>query len=346
MKNADTNSYATDGQVTDPWAPPQVTPPRVAPETVKRWLAAIGRASAIAKEKGWSRAELSRRTDIPPGTLGPLLDGSYTGSYGNQVVKLENWLASLEEVRDRVFGLPEEPGYFETPTSRELTDTLLYAQQMPQIVVVTLGAGVGKTTTAKAYRSRPGVYMATMRPTTSGTHRMLQEIAHAIDVSERSANKLDRAIGQKIKRNGRQTLLIIDEAQNLKDEAVDQLRFFYDEYRCGIALLGNEEVYSRFGRAEPRDGYGQIHRRIGKRMRRMKPQAGDIAATLDAWGVADPEARKLLSAIGHKPGALGQITETVKLGIILAVGAGETLSAKHVREAWENRGGETLGVRP
>lgn len=342
MSKTEKNHYASNGEVSDLWGPPKVTPTGVSEQTLTAWLAIQAKVCGIARDKNWTRAELARRTGIPSGTLTPVLDGTYTGSYGNQVLKLQAWLDSLEEIAARVFGIPDEPSYFETPTSREVADTLLYAQQMPQMAVITLASGMGKSSTARHFRSRPGVHLVTMRPVTSRTHAMLVEIAKTLDVQERGATALDRAIGLKLKRNGRQTLLIVDESQNLSDEAINQLRYFFDEYRCGIALLGNEEIYTRFGKGDPREGFGQIHRRIGKRLRRMRPQTGDIAATLDAWGVADPESRKLLTAIGYKHGTLGQISETMKLALILAAGDGEELSARHVRLAWENRGGETL----
>lgn len=338
----DKKHYASTGEVADPWGPPKATPPNVSEQTLERWRSIVSKVCEICKSESWSRAEAARRIDMPAGTFTPVIDGTYTGNYGNQLVKLERWLESREEVRQRVVTLPDEPGYFETPTSREVLDVLLYAQAMPQMAVVTLASGLGKTTSARQFRNRPGVYLATMRPTTSGTHRMLQEIAVALDVNERSANKLDRAIGQKLKRNGRQTLLIVDEAQNLNDEAVDQLRFFFDEYRCGIALLGNEAVFARFGRGDTREGFGQIHRRIGFRLRRMTPLPADIEKTIEAWGVEDDEIRKLLRAIGRKPGTLGQISETMKLARMLAAGEGAALEAKHVRDAWTNRAGEEM----
>lgn len=341
MKNADTNKYAENGAVLPPGGPPK-TIDGMTEEMRARHAHVVERAEAIASERGWTRAELGRQAGLPSSTLSQVLDGTYQGLYANQIKRLETWLASVDEIRERVVGITDAPGYYETPTARELTDTLLYAQQMPQMAVVTLAAGMGKTTVARAFSARPGVYRVTMRPTTSGAHRMLQEIATAIDCAERSVNRLDRAIGMKIRRNGRQTLLIVDEAQYLTDQAVDQLRYFYDEYACGIALLGNEEIYSRFGRGDPREGFGQIHRRIGKRMRRMKPQAGDIEATIDAWEIEDPEARQLLRAVGHKPGTLGQIAQTARLARILAAGDGEPLGIKHVRAAWENRGGEEV----
>lgn len=326
---------------TNGWDGPRFEP-SLSPELLARWKSGRERAVTIAKRDGLTKAELARRADIPAGTLTPLLDGNYTGNWENQIAKLERWLSAVAEVAERVIELPEAPLFIETPTSRELVDTFLYAQQMPLMALVTLGPGMGKTVTAEHFRNRPGVHLVTMRPTTARVRPMLQEIGMALDVGERNPARLDRAIGAKLKRNGHKTLLLVDEAQNLSDEAVNQLRWFLDVYRCGIVLLGNEEVYSRYGRSDPREGYGQIHRRIGKRLRRLSPLPADIEAIVDAWGVQDEEARKLLRAIGRKPGALGQISVTMQLALMLAAGDGKPLNVAHVRQAWQNRGGDEV----
>jgi DNA transposition AAA+ family ATPase len=212
---------------------------------------------------------------------------------------------------------------------------------MPELVLATLGAGMGKTETVRRYVSeRPHAYMVTMRPKTSKVNAMLLEIAQALDVppAERAHSRIDRAIGMKLKRNGRQTLLIVDEAQNLIDKAVDQLRYFLDEYGVGIALIGNEELYGRFGGKEPTPAYAQLHRRFGLRLRRMQPLAGDIDAQIAAWGIEDSEIRKLAQAIGRKPGALGQVTKTLQLAGMYAAGEQRPMAAADVRAALKNRG--------
>ncbi|WP_155481415.1 AAA family ATPase [Rhodoplanes serenus] len=326
----------------DVWGAPR-SEPAASPEALARWTAVRDQVRALALREGWSKSEVSRRSAVPLGTLSPWYDGTYTGQLGAVTERVEKWLAAIEEVRSRAATIPEAPGYVPTPTSQAVIDTLLYAQMMPEMVIVTLGAGMGKTTTARHFAdTRPNVFVVTMRPTTANPHSMLQELAAALDVSERNPGRLDRSIGQRLKRNGRHTLLIVDEAQNLSDLSINQLRYFLDEYGCGIALLGNDEVFSRFGRGEPKPGHGQIHRRIGKRVHRLSPQTADVEALLDAWSIEDGEARRLLHGIAKKPGALGQVDKTIRLAAMLAAGGGQPLAVDHVRAAWADRSGEDV----
>ena len=339
-----TTPQGTGTQGSGTWEAPKGRP-EVDEDKLAAWIEATSGLRAVAERDGLSKSEVARRSGVPMGTLSPWYDGTYAGDYAAQTERVQRWLRAVEEGRAKMVGIAQPPGFLDTPTSREVIDTLLYAQMMPEMVVIVLGSGMGKTTTADHYeKSRPNTFKVTMRPTTGGTYSMLQELGLALDVTERNPARLDRAIGLKLKRNGRHTLLMVDEAQNLADNAVNQLRYFLDEYGCGIALLGNEEVYSRFGKSEPRDGYGQIHRRIGKRVRRLQPLRGDIEAILDGWSIADPAQRRLLSVIGKKPGALGQIEKTIRLAMMIAVGAGRPVSVDDIRSAWINRGGDDLRV--
>lgn len=326
------------------WGEPK-TMPKLSEVDLAEWLAVRRDLIAHATAQKASRSDVARGSSIPLPTLTQWLDGTYAGSYANTTERVRKYLQTMADSRQQSLALTllKAPSFVATPSARELIDTLAYAQAAPELVVATMAAGMGKTTTCRDYAAgRSAVFIVTMRPTTSGVHAMLQELAQALEVTERNPARLDRAIGDRLKRNGRHTLLIVDEAQNLADKSVDQLRHFLDLYGCGIALVGNEEVYARFGKPEPRAGYGQIHRRIGKRMQRPAPLDGDIAALLDAWEVEDKNSRRLLSAIGHKPGTLGQMDKTLRLAAVLASGAGEALAPEHIRAAWQNRSGEAL----
>ncbi|MEW9304745.1 AAA family ATPase [Labrys neptuniae] len=292
--------------------------------------------------QGLNRADVARAADVASSTTSLWLDGKYAGKNENVAEKFKRWLQVCDDTRAAAVAQAESvPKYVETPTSTLIVQTLAYAQSTPEMVVITAAAGLGKTTSIKYFVStRRNVYRATMRPRTSGMWSMLQDIAITVGAPDLSGKALDRAIGEKLRRNGRHTLLILDEAQELTDQAVNQLRHFLDEYECGIALVGNDEVYKRFGATEPKEGYGQLHRRIGLKRRILTPQPGDIDAMLDAWKIEDPKQRELLTYIGRKPGTLGQIDKTMRLATILAAGNNRPVDIADIRSAWINRSGE------
>lgn len=322
------------------WDAPKAEPSGLSAEDLSTWRETMARVRALARQHGWSRSEVARRAGLKTPTFSMVYEGTYSGDVSRFVSELDRWLQSHAASSAIAAKLRPAPAWVPTPTAMEVRNALLIAQMLPDMVLVTLAPGMSKTMTAQHYVAEtPHAYMVTMRPTTRATHAMLTELAEALEVAERNPIRRDRAIGEKLRRNGRETLLIVDEAQNLCDAAVDQLRHFLDLYECGIALLGNQELYTRFGRGTPRAGYGQLHRRVGKRLFRRKPRAEDIDAVISAWGVEDAEERKVLRDIGEKPGALGQISKTMQLAGIMAAGDDAAVDAAYIQRAWRNRGG-------
>ncbi len=307
-------------------------------QDVADWQSLTAKVAAIAQTFGWSKAEVSRRAGMPDGTFSQWFSGKYSGRLDAQNKRIEQWLAQVEEMESLGRGIPTSPAFVETRTAKEIFETLAYAQMLPEMVVITFGAGMGKTTVCKHFAAvRPHVYHVTMSPNTKTTHGMLVEIGMALGIAQPNPAKIHRSIGERLQRNGRKTLLIVDEAQNLKDDAIDQLRNFLDVNECGIALVGNDEIYGRFTARQDGPSYAQIKRRIGKRLKRAHPYPEDITALIDAWEITDPAARNLLIGIGNKPGALGQIDKTLKLAGLLAAGKGTVISEKLIRAAWQNR---------
>lgn len=328
---------------TGEWTTPTSEPSHLAAPALADWRELTRTILDIATKCGLTKTQVASRANMPLGTFSPWYDGTYQGNYPNQAAKIRAFILAHEEAQAAARDAVAEPEWVETPTAAKVMMALTYAQQAPAMVLVTLGPGMGKTTAAERFAAtRPHAYLVTMRPSTGSIHSMLGEIAEELDVVERNPAKLPKEIGRKLKRNGRRTLLMIDEAQNLTEKAVNELRHFLDKYGCGIALLGNEDVHSRFGGTLPKDGYGQVQRRIGMRVHQLKPKAEDIDTFVAAWGLQDEDVIRLLKVIGNKPGALGQITETIKLASIHASGYGRPISAADVRLAWMNRGGEEV----
>ena len=56
---------------------------------------------------------------------------------------------------------------------------------------------------------------------------------------------------------------------------------------------------------------------------------------VNAWGVVEKAEIDFLKIIGRKPGALRNLDKVMKLASMLAAGAGDARSLKHIRAAWE-----------
>jgi DNA transposition AAA+ family ATPase len=311
-------------------------------DDIDDWREIRSQVAEIAIANSWTKAEVTRRSGMKEGTFSQWFSGTYLGRLDNMNRQMRNWISAVLDAA-AMPTIPTSPAFIKTRIASEITQTLQWAQLTADLVMITVAAGNGKTATCRHYRAtHPNVYHATVSPHTKTVHGMLVELAAELDVLENNPARLTRAIGGKLGRMGGGSLLIVDEAQNLVDDAINQLRHFSDIYQCGIALVGNEEVYSRFVAQVKGRSYAQLKRRVGKHLKRQKPFAEDIAAYISAWGVTDPDSIKLLTGIGLKGGALGQIDKTMKLASMLAIGEDRNVTVKDIEAAWKNRDVEDM----
>lgn len=329
-----------------PWERPTRAPEVGGNKTqadVDLWRELVDRIVSAGKTYGWSKAEVARRIGMPDGTFSQYFSGKYDGRLDTMNEKVKQWLDALQETAGIAATIPPSPAYMPLRGSTEVIETLIWAQLCPDLVMITLGAGMGKTETCRQFcRTRPHTYHATVTENTKTVHGMLVELAEQLEVREHNPARLARAIGNKLKRTGGGTLLIVDEGQHLNDEALNQLRHFVDIYECGVAVVGNSEVYSRFTRNRKDRSYAQVKSRIGKRLHRVAPYEEDIAAFIASWNVVDPNCVKFLTGIGMKGGAFRQIDKTMRMATMLAIGEGSELALKHIQSAWKMRDVEDM----
>jgi DNA transposition AAA+ family ATPase len=310
---------------------------------IDKWWVLIDRVAEIALANGWTKADVGRRAGMASGTFSQWFSGKYAGRYDQQNDIISRWLEAAEEQSGVAAAMPMAPGFLKLKTTIDIISTLRWAQMAPDLVAITLAAGNGKTFACRHYAAvTPHVFMATISPNNKTVHGMLVELCAALNIDEHNPAKFTRAIGRRLERLGSGTLLIIDEAQHLIDESVNQLRYFLDVNSCGIALVGNEEVYDRFTKKTDGPSYAQLKSRIGRRLKLDKPKIEDIQAYIAAWGIADPECVKYLVGVAAKGGALRQIEKTLKQAIMYSIGDGVDVTIQHIRAAWKNRDVEDL----
>ncbi|MCB5204220.1 AAA family ATPase [Neorhizobium sp. T786] len=309
-------------------------------QDVMAWRSLVARVIQVATANGWRKADIARRTGMPEGSFSQWASGKYPGVLANLNSQVDNWLLALEESSSLAASVPVSPGFQPTLVGVEIMQTLAWAQVTSGFVAIKLDAGIGKTTACRHYcNTRPHAFMATVSPHTKTVHGMLVELAAELEVQENNPARLVRAIGRKLSRIGDGTLLIIDEAQNLTGDAINQLRHFVDIYKCGIALVGNEDTATDFltDRSRSVSSKAQVMSRFDKLLRREPNRAEDAMRMIRAWNIEDENAIKFLLGIGMKPGALRQIDRTVKNALPAATGEGVELTLKHLQEAWKRR---------
>ncbi len=319
------------------WGPPKNEPKIDDLLLLDRWRAATVELQHVAGEKSWSKSEVARRADVAGGTLSGWYDGTYGGRYDTTTRKMENFLASLKESAKATAALPVDPGFVQTRLARELYDRFTYAQALSTMAAVRVKAGLGKTIAAETFAaSRPHVFHITLSPSSRSPYKLKREIGECLGLNTQNYQTLKTDIVRALKREGYSALLIVDEAQNLDADCINEMRYFLDVAKCGIVLLGNNQ-----GTIPYKDG-GQLERRVGRPMVRRAPYDEDIDTLLSAWGIDDAEAREIASRIARKNGHYGTLTETIKMASIIAGGENRPITAKDLKAGFQLRSTESL----
>lgn len=316
-----------------------VTPLPTASSLEDRPLRALVR-DAIETDPGLSQGKVAKEIGqgVSSATLSQWLNGSYAGNNARIESLVGNWYETYQERRARN-GLPDAPDYIATPTAEKIEAGLRYGQLAQDIVIIYGPAGISKTKTCQHYQTQaPGVVMATMTPATCSVVSCLEEIAGALNIRDtpRSAAALQRLIVTRLRNtNG---LLIIDEAQHLTVQALDEVRSIHDTCLIGVALVGNETVYSRMTGGNRAPYLDRLFSRVGKRVALRGATDADIEALIGAWKIHDANCRTQIREIARRPGALRVLTKVLRLAASFAAAQGHPICCDDVRAAWKDLG--------
>ncbi|WIX31215.1 AAA family ATPase [Salinicola sp. JS01] len=314
----------------------------VAPIRSQHDDALIAEVRDAMKSESLSQSALSQLTGVGKARLSQWLNGNYKGSVSGVETAIRRWLDSRRANDELEAQMPAGPDWVETPSARAIIAALSFAQMAESVSVVYGGAGVGKTSTIGRYQQQsPNVWVVTATPACAATGPILSRIAQRVGIRASGAAHLtESAIIDRIRDT--RGLLIIDEAQHLTARALDQVRQLAEGAGIGLALSGNEIVYSQLTGGNRSIGFAQLFSRIAKRVRLSRPKDGDINAVMDAWQIDDKESRQLCLGIGRRPGALRGLCQTLRLASMFAAAGGASRpSAQHIRDAWQDLGGES-----
>lgn len=295
---------------------------------------------ALDTDPALSQQKIAREigTGVSAATLSQWLNGNYQGDNSKIEGRVRSWHDTYLERRSRA-GLPDAPGFFETTTTERIEAGLRYAQLAQDMVVIYGPAGVSKSATCTQYCTiAPGVFMATMTPATTSVLTCLRQIARALGIRDmpNSAAGMQDVIVDKLR--GSNGCLIVDEAQHLSIQALDQVRSLHDATLTGVVLVGNEYVYNRLTGGTRAAYLDRLYSRIGKRVALRGPNDADIDALIAAWKINDASVRTLVREIAKKPGALRAATKVLRLAASFAAANERPLAAADVHAATRELG--------
>jgi len=284
-------------------------------------------------DPSYSQARIARESDVSGATLSQFLGGTYAGNMQNVARKLQTWLQALDE-RKTAGKLPDGPDWVPTPTSEKILAVLRYAQMAGDIALIIGGAGLGKSKTIHRYaKIAPNVWHVELTPATGSVMSCLQEIAIALGLRDvpNSAAYLQRAIFARVRdTNG---VLVLDEAQHMTVQALDQVRSINDQTGIGLVLCGNERVYTQMSGGNRAPFLDRLYSRIGKKIILRKATTGDADAIIAAWGIEDSPCKDAIRKIAATPGALRVLNKVLRLAATYAKAQNRPIGCDEIRHA-------------
>ncbi|AUI69834.1 AAA family ATPase [Beggiatoa leptomitoformis] len=288
----------------------------------------------LMSEMGLTQKDLANRIGLKSASaaVNQWLQGKYAGDNAKIADAASRWVATCKREAD--LPLVDVPAFIETPTAGKIADVLTDAQANAEMVVVYGGAGVGKTKAVDNYKkSSPNVWHITMSPCVKTAGNCLEWLCSDLGIGDiRGKGKALRAIIQFLKNS--HGLLVIDEAQHLELEALEIIRSIYDASGVGVALVGNESVYTKLTGGRRSADFAQLYSRVGQRLKISKPTKADVLAIIERCGIDNKESRGLLQEIASKNGGLRGMFKTLRVAYQLTETNVPTVDDFHA--AWTN----------
>ena len=275
--------------------------------------------------------QIALESGLSTGTISSFINDKYNGDNERVSQMLQRWLEKYHAVAE----LPEPPRFVETQTVKQIWTSMRFASLTESIAVVCGNPGVGKTEAAREYRrTNNNVWMITITPSCASVLECLTELAFELGMNDAPRRKgpLSRALRRRLE--GTQGLVIIDEADHLGAEVLEELRLLQESTRIGLVLMGNHRVYSNMTGGNRTVEFARLFSRIAKRTAINKTKKADVRAIADAWQINGESELELLQQIARKPGALRILNHSLSLAAMTAHGKGERVNEDYLRQAF------------
>ncbi|MEO7470278.1 MAG: AAA family ATPase [Sphingobium limneticum] len=281
-----------------------------------------------------SWAQLQPLISRPTSTLSLFANEKYAGNNGDVAKAIYRFRQTLMRQTELRVEAPVIPSYFETQTAKELHNLLSWAQRGRMTYWVG-GPGTGKTTACKEYAERASnVWHVEILRSTKTTMALCHQILAVMKdfTGPTGTARLSAYVMGKFRDTG--GLLILDDAQNLDIDQIEEVRGWFDQTQIGIALIGNPKVVSRMEGGARAADFAQLYSRIGLRMVRALPLKDDIEALAAAWEIEDSQVVAFLHKIGSKPGGLRSCTYALELAKMIGGGRDSDVTVNNLHSAW------------
>lgn len=297
------------------------------------------RLTRYMEESGVNQSQAARSLDISKTTLSLFLSGTYTGNNQELAAKAEQYI-NIQMAKQAVAKAPDFcPSVQNT---HNILNMVKIVHVYGDILLIFGPAGCGKSTALKHYaQHNNGVVYLEANVTTNSPRCILKMILKALgeDVKGTSDDMMQRIIEVVADTN---TLLIIDEAQQLTEKSFDALRAINDKAHIGIVYSGNPGILKRmYGRQE--EEFDQLYSRIVYRVELQNNFTLEDISQMYAGSDFSEDCLRALCQISRHKGGLRVMVNQCKTAQNVAAAFHQDFSLEHLNEAASRMGiGRTM----
>ena len=277
------------------------------------------RCEAAIERLGLTQTAAARRIGISGTALSQWLRDKYGGDVAAVEAKVQRWLVTEHDAE--TYSVSDAPvgRHVELDVSEEIGAALKVSQATGDIATIVGASGTGKTWALRQHcAGRSATHYVAMRHTVRSLSGLLGVIGRVVIGQRdwRSALEAEEAVIAALQ--GRQALLVIDEAQFLRPTLLDELRCIRDLAECGLALAGDELLNMKLCRCP------QLVGRTGMRVFRSGPSPDDVSALVSDFlgrrAVADE--LEVVAAAAYGAGGFHALRRVLVRAWLLAQGHG------------------------
>lgn len=238
-------------------------------------------ARSYIQNKGFSQADLSRFSSVPERYLIEMFKENFSvfDKAGKETVIADKYFKRLADTID----FPLEKQYWETRATdqlRSISSALLDAKANGEPAVITGQTGCGKSYACKLLQKQfPDEVFIIVVGSSDNLGDLLNKVLMTLKVSlevprTKSARlNLIKSILRKMNEDGKDPVLIFDEAEYMKQPALCAFKELYDGLNdlCALVLIGTQQLTDNLTklRARNKPGIPQLYRRIKYRIKEL-----------------------------------------------------------------------------
>lgn len=263
-----------------------------------------------------SANKLAKQMGFSPSALSQYLKGDYNGNIENLESKIS---AYIERQKERAAHW--DMGVVQTKTLAEMLVTIQTVHTLRAIGMIYGPAGIGKTCATLEYiKNTPGCIRITGVPDSKSVKGVISLLYEAIFGSDLRGSARNGRLKVLDHLQGRDLMVVVDEAHELTNEAIEELRGIHDASKCAMILIGTDEIFSRLTDRRAGRILQQLDSRISVRRQFGSAEIlNDLNLICDEYDVFDKGVRSTLARY-LQMGGLRRAVDQLKVARLIAAG--------------------------